>query len=768
VNFLAHLPGLPFDEFNTWDIRWGTGEIEWILAFAVFVVPAALWFFWTSLRRIRSPFKKALLYSLRVISFLLLLLILFKPELEFSKGRIQKNSIAVLLDDSKSLAIKTFPEEKPRFDIIRRVLKKNRDYFENLKKEFQVDFYFASDRIAAAPGSDIESRYRVQGLNTDLNQVLREVKKHYEGKPLQGVMLFSDGADLGEDLTEVSAEMADTLSLFGAPIHTFQAGSNENFKDLGIEKLEGADFGFVHQEVNLSVSLTASSMGNKNIPLVLKEGDKVLVSKVLEIKEGQSRYHVDLQFVSNTIGVKVYTLAVPLFVGESIESNNRKEFQVKVIRDRIRVLLLNGRPSWDARFLREVLINNPKVDLLSFFILRSFSDDVQASVSELSLISFPSNLLLSDYLGSFDLVIFQNFRYKPFIHKQYLENIKKYVRHGGAFIMIGGSLSFQGGGYYRTAVEDILPVRIQNKTSQFLNDAFKPKIAKPFVHHPILRLEKNEDLNHEAWNSMPELRGLNIGLTPAKDAQVLIRYAKNANRADTYPVLAVRKSGDGRSLMLATDSSWAWNFLRVGQGGSGRYYQNFWNNVVSWMTNEPETQQIKIETDKERYRENEKVLVKIKMLREDYNPLPNQKIDLVFYSISRGNTLSRHTLQTNESGEAGFEFTPPEEGFYSVRLERAAKRLKKEALFSVFSETAEFEKPLINGLLLKTMAESTGGVYRVLDEQTDLAGQRFSNPEIHMQADSKVLSLWDNWWVYFLLVGFLSMEWWARRKLGLS
>ncbi|MFQ5671770.1 MAG: glutamine amidotransferase [Nitrospinales bacterium] len=712
--------------------------------------------------------NKAFLYGLRVISFLLLLLILFKPELEFNKSRIQKNSIAVLLDDSKSLAIKTFPEEKPRFDIVRRVLKKNRDYFENLKKDFQVDFYFASDRITAVPGSDIESRYRVQGLNTDLNQVLREVKKHYEGKALQGVMLFSDGADLGEDLAEVSEEMADTLSFFEAPIHTFQAGSNENFKDLGIEKLEGADFGFVRQEVNLSVSLIASSMGNKNIPLVLKEGDKVLVSKVIEIKEGQSRYKTDLQFVPNTTGKKVYTLSVPLFVGESIESNNRKEFQVKVIRDRIRVLLLNGRPSWDARFLREVLINNPKVDLLSFFILRSFSDDVQASVSELSLISFPSNLLLSDYLGSFDLVIFQNFRYKPFIQKQYLENIEKYVRHGGAFIMIGGDLSFQGGGYYQTGVDNILPVRIRSKTSQFLNDAFKPRIGKQFAHHPILRLEKSEELNHEAWSSMPELRGLNIGLEPAKDAQVLIRYTKTGDHGDAYPVLAVRKNGDGRSLILATDSSWAWNFLRVGQGGSGRYYQNFWNNVVAWMTNEPETQQIKIETDKERYRENEKVLIKVKMLREDYNPLPNEKIDLILHSISNGKTLSKHTLQTNALGEANFEFTPSGEGFYSARLKRAAEDLKKEALFSVFSETAEFEKPLINSLLLKTMAEATGGAFRVLDEQTNLADQRFSNPEVRTKSDSKILSLWDNWWVYFMFIGFLSMEWWTRRKLGLS
>ena len=175
-----------------------------------------------------------------MVSFLLILLVLFEPELELNKSQPLKSFIVVLLDDSKSLMIKTFPEEKPRFDIIRQVLRKNSDVFESLKNDFQLDFYFVSDRITSVSHGDVETDYKTQGLNTDLNRVLLEVKKYYEGKLLQGVMLFSDGADLGEDLREVSPEMAETLSFFEVPIHAFQAGTNKSFKDLGIEKLEGA------------------------------------------------------------------------------------------------------------------------------------------------------------------------------------------------------------------------------------------------------------------------------------------------------------------------------------------------------------------------------------------------------------------------------------------------------------------------------------------------------------------------------------------------
>ena len=164
----------------------------------------------------------------------------------------------------------------------------------------------------------------------------------------------------------------------------------------------------------------------------------------------------------------------------------------------------------------------------------------------------------------------------------------------------------------------------------------------------------------------------------------------------------------------------------------------------------------------------EKVLIKVKVFQDDYNPLPNGKIDLTINSISKGKTLLTHTLQTDEIGEAEFKFLPRGEGYYSVKLEGTKKGLETEISFSVFNETAEYEKPLVNSLLLKTMTQATGGIYQVLSPHTDLSGHQFLNPEIRMKSDSRTLSLWNNWWAYFLIVGFLFIEWWVRRKSGLS
>ena len=750
MNGLAKIFGFDSEDYDQWQVNWAP-EDPWLIAISLgLMMPLALWFFWTSLRRVGSKPKKVFLFFLRVVTFVLLLVILLRPELEFKKSHSLKNHIAILLDNSKSLSIKTFPKEVPRIDLVRKTLESNKEYFDQLKKDFQVDTYFVSDGI-----EKVSSRlkdYQANRPYTDYRRVLEELNKIYENKSLQGVFLFSDGADLTQEPGEISPDILKSLTRINGPVHTLQAGSNDQFRDLALESVSAPDFGFVQQPVRLSLTVFSSELGNRNVPLVLKEGDRILVSKIIEIREDQKEYKVDLQFTPRKIGKRIYTLNLPRFAEESILTNNQKEFEVDVARDRIRILHLNGRPSWDSRYLREVLANNPRVDLLSFFILRNMGDDVVAPTSELSLIPFPSNLLFDDYLSSFDLIIFQNFKYEPFIDKKYLSNIRKYVEKGGAFLMVGGELSFQGGSYSHTPIEDILPVSFKDVETRFIDKEFRPKISGDFSNHPILRLEK--ELNEEVWSSLPPLHGANMGLVANKDAYVLLK-----NESES-PILVAGEFGEGRTALLATDSIWNWGFGEAG----GRYFHRFWNNVIDWLIAEPETRRLQLESDKERYREEEQVLIKFKLLKENYQPAENITGKLTLSSRS-GEVIAKE-LKTDKLGGQVFPFIPEQSGFYEAVIE--IEGLQEKIMFSVLKDNAEFEKPLVNDFVLKKIAQVSGGQYKVLDGTNDLSALQFENPEIKVKSHSRSFSLWENWWAYGFVVGFLVMDWWLRRKAGLS
>src|SRR4029079_4238345 len=94
----------------------------------------------------------------------------------------------------------------------------------------------------------------------------------------------------------------------------------------------------------------------------------------VEIEPGTTDYRLTFAFTPERVGKYVYEISTPILDGEAIAENNARSFLLKVIRDKIRVLQVAGRPSWDERFLRGLLKRDPNVDLISFFILRTPSD----------------------------------------------------------------------------------------------------------------------------------------------------------------------------------------------------------------------------------------------------------------------------------------------------------------------------------------------------------------------------------------------------------
>jgi hypothetical protein len=186
------------------------------------------------------------------------------------------------------------------------------------------------------------------------------------------------------------------------------------------------------------------------------------------------------------------------------------------------------------------------------------------------------------------------------------------------------------------------------------------------------------------------------------------------------------------------------------------------------LIDEPETRLLKIETHKERYEEGEEVLLRVSVFQFNYNPYVGAKVRLTIKT--RSGDMKLATLKTNENGEASHRFIPTEEEFYTIKaeMETGKPKLEGKTEFSVFSETAEFQKPRVNETLLRRIAEVSGGNYKVLTKKTDFSKANFKNPKVEIKTSSQYASLWDNWWIYGLILISLSLDWFTRRKSGLS
>jgi uncharacterized membrane protein len=131
-------------------------------------------------------------------------------------------------------------------------------------------------------------------------------------------------------------------------------------------------------------------------------------------------------------------------------------------------------------------------------------------------------------LKSFDLLIFDNFNFKPYWVEPYLPGVRAYIEAGGALAVVGGDLSFASGLYGDTPVRDVVPVDLtgipRDGALSFTTDSFRPRLTAEGRKHPVISLSLDDKANETLWAGLPTLEGINrvAGLLPG--AQALLNH----------------------------------------------------------------------------------------------------------------------------------------------------------------------------------------------------------------------------------------------------
>ena len=327
-------------------------------------------------------------------------------------------------------------------------------------------------------------------------------------RKLAGALVVSDGADNARLADGLGPEARAEVRALGVPVNAVAVGRAAP-RDLAIERLAVDDFAFVRNTVTVEATLRARGFADEEVRVVLRREGAVVASSTVRLERGKDRYTVPLSFAPDATGTFVFTVAAPVLPGEAVAENNARSFVLRVIRDRVRVLLVAGRPSWDVRFLRGLLKQDPNVDLVSFFILRSNADD-PGPQQELSLIPFPVQEIFGDQLRTFDAVLFVNFAYAPYRGleiERFLPNLRDYVRNGGALAMVGGEQSFGDGALRRDAARATCCRSSPIDGSSMAEGDARPRLTPEGRRHPVTSLAPGEAQNEAAWGALPPRDG---------------------------------------------------------------------------------------------------------------------------------------------------------------------------------------------------------------------------------------------------------------------
>ncbi|QSQ13421.1 glutamine amidotransferase [Myxococcus landrumensis] len=752
--------------FNAWKLVSLSPLPTWAVVFLalglLLGVALAAW----GVRKEPSRGRRVLLWALRVGAGVAALFFLLEPGIRHLQVARMKNRVAVLVDRSASMDFPSEPGGPTRTAQVARFLEKAAPGLAGLQDRFTVELHGFDPELTPVTAASLVKE-PPRGGTTDLLSALRSVAGAGQGaRKLSGVLLLSDGTDNAELKAGAVGRARAALVDLGVPVSTFTVGQ-EALKDLSIEGLKVDDFAFVRNSLTVEAEIHGRGFRGQDIPVVLRQEGKTVASKTVRLETSDDVKPVSFTFTPDQTGRFVYTVSVPTFPDEAVAENNSRSFTLKVIRDRVRVLLVVGRPSWDERYLRGLLKQDANVDLISFYILRTLSDDPGTTNDrELSLIPFPMEEIFDTKLDTFDVVIFQNFGYTdPSLSiAEYERNLERYIHNGGAFVMLGGDSVLGEGRANMPTLMEALPVVAAGPANP---EPFTARLTPEGLRHPVTAIGMGASATEAAWTQLPPIPGAN--LTRARPgATVLLEHPHLTTDGKNAPLVAVWDYGRGRSLVMATDASWYWAFAAHRDGSPNRAYDRFWGNALRWLVRDPDLTTLKVTADPPAVEPGRPVAVVVQARSADYQPAQDAQVRVELFSVASQKPVAVQTGATGQDGVVRLEFAPPEPGPY--KLLATAKKGETELgqgedAVAVRAVGPELSDASVRPELMEAIAQVTGGkAYKL--PQDGLPDVPLLDPPVVEVGRAKDQPLWDRWYYLVALIGLLGAEWFARRRFG--
>jgi len=722
---LAHLSAAPILPF-------------WILLLLLAGGITAAILQYRSIRRRLGGGKAVVLSVMRLSLFCMLLLFMLNISATGRKEHATIPSIAVLLDTSPSMGLPG-GSEGTRLDEAKQILLKR--LLGALEKTYDVRLYELGDGLKELNKEEV-STLQPDGKRVDIIDALKKL----EGRASLAVLL-SDGTAKPLDSSDSASNGPLSKSL---PVLVIPVGDAATYRDILLSAAKAPTVAFRGREVTIDTTITDRGYANVTVPVLLKDGARLITTKNVHFTKSGESLSVSLSFTPEEAGTHLLSVSIPLQADESIASNNIANLSMKVLKDKTRILFVSGTPSPNYRFMRMALKNDPSVDLLSFVILRGPSNVINVPLHEQSLIPFPVDTLFSGELKDFDLLIFDNLPLHVYLNQKHLESIRDFVGSGGAFALIGGPNMSDGGRVTLTPLNEILPVAFTQEPD-YSRSARSVRVTAAGSVHPVTRLSPDKALNLRLWSEMPPLDGIN-DLNVKRSGTVLLESAASPSR----PVLTVGNYGKGRVLALATDFSWKWGTGMLAQGRDNSAYLRFIERAVRWLTNDQALNPIAMMLP-ERSEEGQDAEIRIRIAENE---------TLLFSVFSPGGIkLPAQIKSGGVPGEYIGSFRPERKGTYRLRAETGTGSL--EELLVAGGQMERLDGAPDHQLLSSISAATGGKVVRAGDNPVSEI-QPYMEKAKKSFVEEREVPLWSLPWAVAFVVGWLAAEWFLRRRWGLA
>jgi len=740
---------------------------------------------------------KVVLGSLRFAVVLVLLLVLFQPVSESKVFAVHRSTVGVLIDESLSMdRAEEYDADlaaalgkaagvpagevstTSRADLVRRVLKREGvDRVSDLSGRVDVRLHaFASNaRPIGAADETLASADEPSRGATAIGDALLTALSELRHKSLSALVVVTDGqSNVGKDPIEV----ATAAGADGVPVHAVAVGNPAEPRNVAVLAVDAPDAAMVEETVSVEVSLTSRGFEGEpgEVTITDQPTGEQLARHDFTLAPRGGQQTETLFFKPTHEGD--YRLEVKLVPkpGEQFTDDNVRVVPLRVQPEVIKVLYVEGRPRWQYRYLKDILLRAPNVKA-QCLLTSAGPEFIQESTAGVpALTRFPPT---RKDLFQYDVIIVGDVSPEEIdgawqsrsTTADLLGEISEFVTLGGGFIMIAGQLHSPRD-YRETPIVDVLPVEVgdpeEERAAVQDRGAYRPHLPDWEVPHRIVTLEtdvqRNRKLIEDREVGLPGMWWYYPVRRAKPGAEVILVHPVNRNRFGEHVLVAATRVPAGRTLFIGFDETWRWRMPYA-----DRYTERFWRAAirdVAIAKLRSSDKRFDLRTDKERYNLGEPIELSIRVFDEDFRKSREaqqvvhlQRADRAPEEVVAAKTDEgsyARTLRADAPGTIRFWLEDPAQG---------GKRLSQRTV-EVQVPMLEFVNPSLDRPRLESLARASGGRCVGLHELTDLL-ESLSGESRRVPIRTERRDLWDRATVLLVVVGLLTAEWILRKKYNL-
>jgi hypothetical protein len=725
-----------------------------------------------SRRRIAEARRWSVLALMSVAAALPLVVLLNPTWVETLPPPAGKPLLTVLVDESASMATGD-QNGKPRLVEAARL---TREAVRALADRYEVRLRSFAETSSPLSLGELD-RQTADGAGTDLAAAIAD---SLEDRPQgQALLLLSDGGHNAGSIARLR-ESLDQAKALAAPIFTRTLGTSGGVNDVEVRVNLPQELAFVRQETPVTVSLRQRGQvtDRAKIALVL-DGQQIAEQEVLLSADGTAQAVFPVS--RDQSGLYRFELRVDPLPGEATPLNNSATLVLRVVDEPVRVLLLEGKPYWDAKFLVRTLGADESVQLETIvrlaegrYLRRTISHappeappgNAEAAApmplagkrSEQWTIETDASRILADpeRLAAYQVVVLGRDA-EEFLSDQAVSRLGKWLaEENGALVCFRGPPASQ----LSRRLGDLVPVR----WSPGREERFRVQLTEMGQSMPWLA----GGGAGEAIESLPSLATTAQPEQPKPLAVVLATSQGAQGKRD--PVITYQPVGGGRVVVVEGAGMWRWAFLPPEHQEHDQVYRVLWRSLVRWLVSQVEllpSQQLALRSDKVTFDPRETATATL--LVRDAQAGRTLAVEL---RGATGEPAQPQLFTPVPDGEAPGQFRVVfgqlPEGRYEASVVGAAEGGDAgRAVFDVRIVATERLDVAARPDVMKLVAETSGGAVLDGDDPAELSRRIDEHLGAALPKRTLRTTAWDRWWVLVGVLAAWAATWALRRGSGL-